>query len=91
MTKPDRRHTHMHFRYMKGLAALAAAGAIGVPAVAQASGGSDDPVNHEQREHQVENHRRDLRFDNDRRDRRGDRIDNDRRDGRGSDDGPNHR
>jgi hypothetical protein len=81
----------MHSRYTKALTALALAGAITVPAVAQARGGSDDPPNHEQREHQVRHHGRHDRVDNDRRERRHDRVDNDRRDGRGSDDGPNHR
>ena len=81
----------MYSRYTKVLTALAAAGAIAVPAVAQAHGGSDDPPNHEQREHQVRHHRRHDRSDNDLRERRHDRVDNDRRDGRGSDDGPNHR
>jgi hypothetical protein len=93
----------MHSRYTKVLTALAVTGAVAVPAVAQAQGGSDDPPNHEQRQQQVRNHvrhdrfdndrgeRRHDRFDNDRRERRHDRFDNDRRDGRGSDDGPNHR
>jgi hypothetical protein len=81
----------MYSRYIKALPALAAAGAIAVPAVAQARGGSDDPPNHEQRQHQVRHHTRHDRFDNDHRERRHDRVDNDRRDGRGSDDGPNHR
>lgn len=80
----------MHSRYTNALAALALTGAIAVPAVAQARGGSDDPPNHEQRQHQVRHHVRHHRVDNDRRDRH-DRFDNDRRDGRGSDDGPNHR
>ena len=69
----------MHSRYTKVLTALAVTGAVAVPAVAQAHGGSDDPPHHEQRQHQVRNHVR------------HDRDDNDRRDGRGSDDGPNHR
>ena len=87
-------------RYTRALAALVAAGAVAVPAVAQARGGSDDPPNHEQRAHQVEHHQGRDRVENDRRgrhdridnDRRGrhDRLDN-RRDGRGGDDGPNHR
>jgi hypothetical protein len=81
----------MRSRYTKALAALALTGAIAVPAVAQARGGSDDPPNHEQRQHQVRHHVRHDRVDNDRRDRRHDRADNDRRDGRGTDDGPNHR
>ena len=81
----------MHSRYTKVLTALAATVAIAVPAVAQAHGGSDDPPNHEQRQHQVRNDVRHARFDNDRRERRHDRGDNDRRGGRGSDDGPNHR
>jgi hypothetical protein len=69
---------------------MAAVAAIAVPAIAQARDGSDDPANHQQREHQVVHHRRHHRLD-DRRNSRHDRIDNDRRDGRGSDDGPNHR
>jgi hypothetical protein len=81
----------MHPRHIKALTALAIAGAIAVPAVAQARGGSDDPPNHEQREHQVGHHGRHDRFDNDLRQRRHDRGDNVRRDGRGSDDGANHR
>jgi len=81
----------MHTRYAKPLTVLALTGAIAVPAIAQARGGSDDPPNHEQREHQVRHHTRHHRVDNDRRDRRHELGDNDRRDGRGSDDGPNHR
>jgi len=81
----------MHARYTKSFAALAAAGAIAVPAVAQASGGSDDSPNHEQRQHQVRHHGRHDRVDNDRREHRHDRVDNDRRVGRVSDDGPDHR
>jgi hypothetical protein len=78
----------MRSRHTQALAALIAAGAIAVPAVAQARGGSDDPANHEQREHQVEHHRGRDRVDTDHRGRH-DRGDNDRRDRRGSDDGPN--
>lgn len=81
----------MHSRYTKALTALTVAGAIAVPAVAQARGGSDDPPNHEQRQHQVRHHVRHDRVDDNRRAGRHDRVDNDRRDGRGSDDGPNHR
>lgn len=81
----------MHSRYTKAVTTLAAAGALAIPAVAQASGGTDDPPNHEQRQHQVRSHVRHDRVDNDRRDRRGDRADRDRRDGRGGDDGPDHR
>lgn len=89
----------MHSRITNGLTALALAGVLALPALAQARGGSDDPANHEQREHQVSHHRRHDRVDNDRRRhhrvdndrRRHDRVDNDRRDRRGSDDGPNHR
>jgi hypothetical protein len=77
----------MHPHYMKALTVLAATGAIAVPAVAQARGGSDDPANHEQRQHQVRHHRRHDRLDRKRQVRR----DNARRDARGSDDGPNHR
>jgi hypothetical protein len=79
----------MDSRYTKALTALAVAGAIAVPAVAQARGGSDDPANHEQRQHQVRHYSRHHRFDNDRR--RHEPADNDRGDRRGSDDGPNHR
>lgn len=64
----------MHSRYTKALTALAVTGAIAVPAVAQAQGGSDDPPNHEQRQHQVDNHVRHDRFDRDRGDRRHDRF-----------------
>jgi hypothetical protein len=46
----------MHSRYTKVLTAVALTGAIAVPAVAQAHGGSDDPANHEQRQHQVRTH-----------------------------------
>lgn len=93
----------MQSRYLKAVAVFAVTGAIAVPAVAQASGGSDDPPNHEQRQHQLRNHVRHDRFDNDRFERSHDRRDNDRRehrharrhndrrDGRGRDDGPNHR
>jgi Ni/Co efflux regulator RcnB len=73
----------MYPRFTKVLTAFALTSAIAVPAVAQARGGSDDPANHEQRQHQVQNRDRHDRRDNDRRDHR--------RDGRGSDDGPNHR
>jgi hypothetical protein len=34
-------------RYARGLAALATAAVIALPAVAQARGGSDDPANHQ--------------------------------------------
>ena len=81
----------MHSRYTKALTALALTGAIAVPAVAQARGGSDDPSNHQQREHQVGHHGRHHRVENDRSERRHDRVDNDRRDRRGNDDGANHR
>jgi hypothetical protein len=80
----------MSSRHTRALAALVAAGAVAVPAIAQARGGSDDPPNHEQREHQGERHRGRDRVGNDHRGRH-DRFDNHRRDGRGSDDGPNHR
>ena len=69
----------MYPRIAKALAALAVTGAIAVPAVAQARGGSDDPPNHEQRAQQVRHHMR------------HDRVDNARQDRRGRDDGPNHR
>ena len=80
----------MYPRHSKAMTALALTGALALPAIAQARG-SDDPPNHEQREHQVRHHGRHDRFDNDLRQRGHDRGDNDRRDGRGSDDGPNHR
>ena len=81
----------MYSRYTKPLTTLAVAGALAIPAVAQARGGADDPPNHEQREHQVRHHVRHDRVDKDRRERRDDRGDRGRRDGRGRDDGPNHR
>jgi hypothetical protein len=81
----------MYARYRKALIALAAAGVIAVPAVAQARGGSDDPPSHEQREHRVRHEVRHHGVHSDRRERRHDRVDNDRRDGRGSDDGLSHR
>jgi hypothetical protein len=81
----------MHSRFTKAVTTLALAGALTVPAVAGARGGSDDPPNHEQREHQVRHHARHDRIENHRRHHRHDRADNDRRDARGSDDGPNHR
>ena len=40
----------MYSRYTKALTTLAITGAIAVPAIAQARGGSDDPPNHEQRQ-----------------------------------------
>lgn len=80
----------MHSRYTRGLTALAVAGALAVPAVAQARGGSDDPPNHDQREHQVRHHGRHDRVDNDRREHRHNRVATHRRDGHGRDDGPNH-
>jgi hypothetical protein len=81
----------MDSRYTKAFTTLAVAGALAVPAVAQARGGSDDPPSHQQREHQVRQHLRHDRVDNDRRERRDDRPDRDRSDRRGGDDGPNHR
>ena len=81
----------MYSRYTKALTTFAVAGALAIPAVAQARGGSDDPPNHEQREHQVGHHVRHDRVDNVRPERREDRAGRDRRDGRGSDDGPSHR
>ena len=81
----------MNSRYTKALTALAVIGGIAVPGVAQARGGSDDPPNHEQREHQVLHHGRHARVANDRRERRHDRLDNYRRDGRGSDAAPTPR
>ena len=68
----------MYSRYTKALTTLAITGAIAVPAIAQARGGSDDPPNHEQRMHQVQRHGQHDRLDNDRRERRHDRLDNDR-------------
>jgi hypothetical protein len=78
----------MQSRYTRALTTFAVAGALAIPAVAQARGGSDDPPNHEQRTHQVRHHVRHHRADNLRPERRDDRGDRDRR---GSDDGPNHR
>jgi hypothetical protein len=81
MINPRKRQDTMPSRYTKVLIALAATGAIAVPAVAQARQGSDDPVGHQRHEHhQV------LRGDH----RRGsdDGINHDRR---GADDGANHR
>jgi hypothetical protein len=43
----------MHSRYTKALTAFALTGALAVPAIAQARGGSDDPPNHEQRQHHI--------------------------------------
>ena len=82
----------MYSRFTRAMTALALAGAVAVPAVAQARGGSDDPANHEQREHQVGHHQsRPDRVENRRHERRHHRVANDRRDGRGTDDGSNHR
>jgi Ni/Co efflux regulator RcnB len=89
--KSPQEENDMQSRFTKALTALAAVGAIAVPAVAQARGGSDDPANHEQRPHQVRHHARHDRVENHRRHHRHDRAENDRRDARGSDDGPNHR
>jgi Ni/Co efflux regulator RcnB len=76
----------MKTRYTKPLIALAAVGAIAVPTVAQARGGSDDPPNHEAQHHRT--------GDDARRDRlerhHHHRGHHDRHDGRGTDDGPNH-
>ena len=80
----------MNSRYTKALTTLAITGAIAVPAIAQARGGSDDAPNHGQRTHQVAHHGRHDRLDNDRGERRHDRAENRRGDARGSDDGPNH-
>ena len=41
----------MHTRFTTAAVSLAAIAAISVPAIAQARGGSDDPVNHVRREH----------------------------------------
>jgi hypothetical protein len=88
----------MKARYAKLLLPLAAAGAISVPAVAQASHSSDDPPQHFSHEHRRGDDRRSdhrrfehPRFDDRRfeRHRRGD--DGRRNDSRGTDDGPNHR
>jgi hypothetical protein len=81
----------MDSRYTKALTALALTGAVALPAVAQARGGSDDPANHEQRQHQVRHHSRHHRLDNERRERRHHRSDNERHERGGADDGPNHR
>jgi hypothetical protein len=45
----------MHARSTWSVTALAAVGALTVPAIAQARGGSDDPPNPERREHRVGN------------------------------------
>ncbi len=74
-------------RFTKMFTVLAAVGAMAVPAVAQAQGGTDDPPNHEQREHQVRHHHRRHDSVRDRRERRGDH----RNRGGDRDDGLNHR
>jgi Spy/CpxP family protein refolding chaperone len=72
----------MRSRLTKALVALATVSALAVPAVAQASHGSDDPVGHVRHEH----HRGDALQHRDRPDRdRGDRHDNDRNDDHGGD------
>jgi hypothetical protein len=64
------------------MVAIASVAALSVPAVAQASHGSDDPAGHVRHEH----HRGDLHKHRDRPDRdRGDRHDNDRNDDHGGD------
>ena len=73
----------MRSRMTKALVPLAAVSALSVPAVAQASHGSDDPAGHVRHEH---HHRGDLQRHRDRPDRdRGDRHDNDRNDDHGGD------
>ncbi len=73
----------MRSRLTKALVALAAVPALAVPAVAQASHGSDDPVGHVRHEH----HRGGALQHRDRPDRdRGDRHDNDRHDNDRNDD-----
>jgi hypothetical protein len=69
----------MHSRYLKAALTLAAVGAISVPAAAQASHGSDDPVGHVRLEHH--------RFDRD-----GHRVSDDgpNHHRHANDDGPNH-
>jgi hypothetical protein len=76
---PAQKGEYMRYRYTKALVAIAAVGAISVPAVAQASHGSDDPAGHVRRE--------DHRFDRNVR-RASDDGPNHHR--HGSDDGPNH-
>jgi hypothetical protein len=86
----------MNSRYTKPLVSVAAAAALALPAIAQASHGSDDPVNHVRGEHhrlvsddgahhvRREHHR--LRHHV--RHGADDGVHHRRR---GSDDGPNHR
>jgi hypothetical protein len=67
------------------MVALAAVAALSVPAVAQASHGSDDAATHVRQEHHGAKHHRD-RPDRDRGDRHdNDRHDNDRNDDHGGD------
>lgn len=92
----------MPSRYTKAVVALAAVGAISVPAVAQASHGSDDPPGHVRQEHHRLSHdgrhgsddpsghvrHEHHRFSRDGRHGSDDAPNHHRR---GSDDGPNHR
>jgi Ni/Co efflux regulator RcnB len=90
------RHHDMTSRYTKALLAIAAAGAVAVPAVAQADHGRDDPAGHVRHEHHHFAHHRHhghhRRADDTVRHVRH-RADRDRHDdhgGHGSDDGPDH-
>jgi hypothetical protein len=80
----------MKSRYVSAVISIAAVGAIAVPAVAQASHRSDDPVTHVGQEHHRADHR-DRRGSDElaRYVRRSDERPGDIR--HGNDDGPNHR
>jgi hypothetical protein len=78
----------MQARYMKALLSLAAAAALAVPAVAQASHGSDDPANHVRREHHRAAHHI-VRVNDDRGVHHSGSDDHGIHHS-GSDDGPNH-
>ncbi len=82
------RRTAMRSRLTKAMVALAAVSALAVPAMAQASHGSDDPAGHVRHEHhRGEHHRGEFQRHRDRPDRdRGDRHDNDRHDNDRNDD-----
>jgi hypothetical protein len=87
---PQKGRHLMKSRYVKAVISIAAVGAIAVPAVAQASHGSDDPVTHVRQEHHRADHR-DRRGSDElaRHVRRSDERPGDIR--HGNDDGPNHR
>ena len=78
----------MRTRYAKALLPLAAVAAISVPAVAQASHGSDDPPQHVRQEDRRGEHQR---VEHRRVERHSRADDGPRHDRRGSDDGPNDR